>query len=120
MTRDLEECEPSTGESAFPPPCPGPTATLRRGRVPAPSPSAPRGLCQALTFPDSFLSLPAIATRPHEYSWLGSFGLLVPQPSEVVRSLAWGPKIEGQGMPGGKRGRIYPRKMSNFRSHEPL
>ena len=72
---DLEECEPSTGECLSPLPCPGPTATLRGGgRLSLPPAQAPpRGLCQALTFPDSFLSLPAIATRPHEYSLVRQF-----------------------------------------------
>ena len=56
---DLEECEPSTGECLSPLPCPGPTVTLRGGgRLSCPQPKPPRGLCQALTFPDSFLSLP--------------------------------------------------------------
>lgn len=31
-------------------------------------------------------------------------GLLVPQSLDVVRSLAWSPGVEGQGIPGGKEG----------------
>ncbi|OWK17110.1 NRXN2, partial [Cervus elaphus hippelaphus] len=75
---DLEECEPSTGECLSPLPCPGPTATLRGGgRLSLPPAQAlPEACCQALTFPDSFLSLPAITARPQECS-LNTDDLLV-------------------------------------------
>ena len=92
----------------FPPPLPRAhcDADGRGATVPAtwPKPEGPAARPSlSLIAPPPQLRWPQVPQTP---SGEAVSGLLGPQPSKVVRSLAWGTEVEGQGMLEGKEGDV--------------